>query len=39
MTTPIKDQGHCGSCWTFATTGTVESANAIFKGELISLAE
>ena len=34
MTTPVKDQGHCGSCWTFATVETVESANAIFKGEL-----
>lgn len=39
MTTPIKDQGSCGSCWTFATTGTVEAANAIFGSGLVSLAE
>jgi len=39
MTTPIKDQGSCGSCWTFATTGTVESANAIFGSGLVSLSE
>jgi cathepsin F len=29
---PIKDQGQCGSCWTFSTSGAIESAYAIKNG-------
>jgi len=37
--TPIKDQGHCGSCWVFSATGAMEAAYQIARKSLVSLAE